>query len=589
MSAVPRLSIGLPVYNGEKFLAESLDALLGQSYEDFELIISDNASTDGTADICRRYGKQDSRIRYVRQPRNIGCAANHNFVIEQARGELFKTASHDDLYARDLLRLCVDALDEHPHVVLAHSWSAVIDSSGAVTELVDYPVNTAAPRAPERFRSMLFDGWGDDEGGVIRMERPAPDVALHASYHFADRTFTAEIGLHGPFYMVPDWLYFRRQHAGQGGARTTVRARCANLDPRRADRLRHPAARLYAEYIWGYVAAIRRAPLSPADRQECYRLLSRWVASRAVPVAGRSLSRSGLRTAEPTSAAAPRYRGQRGRRRPATEAFVTVHGRGASRARSTAPRVGIFGKVGAGNIGNDASMEAVLGFLNADQPDAIVDAMCTGPDLVSARYGIEAVPLFWHHKFDQQRSGVTATALKVLGKGVDAVRTAAWVRRHDVVIVPGAGVLEASLPMVPRGFPYALFLLSASGKVFGTKVAMVSVGAGAINQPLTRWLFNSAARLAFYRSYRDAGSPRGDAQPGDRRQPGPCLSRPGVRASSTARRHAPTSRPLPSASWHITAPTTSASRPRRFTPAMSPGCRASSGGWSTTAAKFFCS
>ena len=75
MNAVPRLSVGLPVYNGENYLAESLEALLGQSYEDFELIISDNASTDGTADICRRYEKQDSRIRYIRQPRNIGLCS----------------------------------------------------------------------------------------------------------------------------------------------------------------------------------------------------------------------------------------------------------------------------------------------------------------------------------------------------------------------------------------------------------------------------------------------------------------------------------------------------------------------------------
>ena len=104
MNEVPRLSIGLPVYNGEKFLAESIESLLGQSYEDFELIISDNASTDGTADICRRYAQQDPRIRYIRQQQNIGSAPNHNFVIEQARGELFKHASHDDLYARDLVR-----------------------------------------------------------------------------------------------------------------------------------------------------------------------------------------------------------------------------------------------------------------------------------------------------------------------------------------------------------------------------------------------------------------------------------------------------------------------------------------------------
>ena len=133
-STGPRLSIGLPVYNGEDYLAESLEALLGQTYEDFELIISDNASTDGTADICRRYARQDSRIRYFRQSRNLGCNPNHNFVIEQARGELFKLASDDDLYARDLLKRCVDVLDECPRYVLAHSWSALIDASGAVIE-----------------------------------------------------------------------------------------------------------------------------------------------------------------------------------------------------------------------------------------------------------------------------------------------------------------------------------------------------------------------------------------------------------------------------------------------------------------------
>jgi glycosyltransferase involved in cell wall biosynthesis len=102
MNAIPRLTIGLPVYNGENYLAESLEALLGQSYEDFELIISDYASTGGTADLCRRYEKQDSRIRYIRQPYNIGLSPNHNFVVKQARGELFKMASHDDLYARAL-------------------------------------------------------------------------------------------------------------------------------------------------------------------------------------------------------------------------------------------------------------------------------------------------------------------------------------------------------------------------------------------------------------------------------------------------------------------------------------------------------
>ena len=296
MNPAPRLSIGLAVYNGETYLAESLDALLGQSYEDFELIVSDNASTDGTADICRRYAKQDSRIRYIRQPRNIGLAPNHNSVFQEARGELFKWASHDDLYACDLLQRCVDALDENPDVVLAHSWTAIIDGSGTVAKLLEYPLVTASSRAPERFQSMLIGNGGDDMYGVVRAN-VLRRTALQSSHHHADRTITTEIALHGAFYQVPDWLFFRRDHPGRAErACPTVRSRCANMDPRRADRLRHPTVRLYGEYILGYLAAIRRAPLPPADRQECYRYLAQWMTSRA-------LSRRLRQAPEPTSPA----------------------------------------------------------------------------------------------------------------------------------------------------------------------------------------------------------------------------------------------------------------------------------------------
>jgi len=285
MSHAPRLSIGLPVYNSEETLGESLEALLGQTFDDFELIISDNASTDGTQEICRHYAGQDSRIRYLRQERNLGRVPNHNFTIQQARGELFKWGASSDLYARDYLRLCVDALDKHPDVVLAHSWSAIVNDRGQIINRVKYPVNTHSPSARERFRSMLFDGWGDDSYGVIRTE-VLRRIPPHGSYHFADRTFTTELGLHGPFYHVPDWLYFRRDNFTRTSP-FTVRQRCAYMDPRRAARLRNPVVRLYGEYLWAYVAMIRRAPLSPAERRECYRLLTRWLAGRFLPVANR--------------------------------------------------------------------------------------------------------------------------------------------------------------------------------------------------------------------------------------------------------------------------------------------------------------
>jgi polysaccharide pyruvyl transferase WcaK-like protein len=197
-------------------------------------------------------------------------------------------------------------------------------------------------------------------------------------------------------------------------------------------------------------------------------------------------------------------------RRGDPEEWVVVIGRGrvvdGSQSSAAAPKVGLFGLLGSGNSGNDASMETVLAYLREAHPEAVVDALCGGSERVHANYGIDAAPLFWYQKFEQRKTGAPAAFLKVLGKGIDTISIASWVRRHDVVIVPGAGALETTLPQRAWGFPYALFVLAASGRLFGTKVALVSVGADRINKRATRWLSNATARLASYRSYRDAYS-----------------------------------------------------------------------------------
>ncbi|MDK1476381.1 polysaccharide pyruvyl transferase family protein [Streptomyces sp. 549] len=172
----------------------------------------------------------------------------------------------------------------------------------------------------------------------------------------------------------------------------------------------------------------------------------------------------------------------------------------------TPVRVGVFGLLGSGNLGNDGSLEAVLGYLRREHPEAAVDALCGGPEVVTARYGIPATRLHWYRGEYRTASRAGAIAGKGLGKLVDAFRTAAWVRRHEVVIVPGMGVLEATLPLRPWGFPYSLFLLCATGRLFGTRVALVSVGAAPIGNRPTRTLVRWSARLAAYRSYRDAPS-----------------------------------------------------------------------------------
>ncbi|MFH8791098.1 polysaccharide pyruvyl transferase family protein [Streptomyces sp. NPDC017941] len=166
-------------------------------------------------------------------------------------------------------------------------------------------------------------------------------------------------------------------------------------------------------------------------------------------------------------------------------------------------RVGVFGLLGSGNLGNDGSLEAVLGHLRAAHPEAVVDALCGGPEVVAARYGIPARRLHWYRGEYRTASRAGAVAGKGIGKLVDVFRTAAWVRGHDVVIVPGMGVLEATLPLRPWGFPYSLFLLCASGRLTRTKVALVGVGAAPIRDRPTRALVRWSARLAAYRSYRD--------------------------------------------------------------------------------------
>ena len=128
MTTTPRLSIGLPVYNGALLLSEAIESLLTQTFTDFEIVISDNASTDATEEIARRFADQDKRIRYYRNETNIGLAPNFNRVFALANNPAyFKWAAHDDLYKPTFLQRCVEVLDSEPDVVLSYTIVDVID------------------------------------------------------------------------------------------------------------------------------------------------------------------------------------------------------------------------------------------------------------------------------------------------------------------------------------------------------------------------------------------------------------------------------------------------------------------------------
>ena len=135
---MPLVSIGLPVYNGEKYLREAIESILGQTFCDLELIISDNGSTDSTQEFCGEYASRDSRVRYFRHEINRGAAWNYCAVFRYSRGKYFKWASHDDLCTPTFLERCVEVLERDPRVALCTTRTTIIDGDGEAIEVYPY-------------------------------------------------------------------------------------------------------------------------------------------------------------------------------------------------------------------------------------------------------------------------------------------------------------------------------------------------------------------------------------------------------------------------------------------------------------------
>src|ERR1700690_1115933 len=169
MNPRPSVSIGLFLYNGERFLEAPIESFLNQTFKDFELIISDNCSTDRSGEICRRFAAQDSRIRYYRAESNMGAGWNLKSVYFKATGKYFKWATHDDLIQPDFLRLCIDALEADDSLVAAHTLTRCIDEDGQFLENQDERLRTSSLDPVVRARDLLLKGHeGSPFSGVIR-------------------------------------------------------------------------------------------------------------------------------------------------------------------------------------------------------------------------------------------------------------------------------------------------------------------------------------------------------------------------------------------------------------------------------------
>lgn len=269
----PRVSIGLPVYNGENYMAAAIEGVLGQTFSDLELIIADDASTDRTADICRDFAARDPRVRYHRNERNRGAAPNYNHLVALSRGEYFKWIAHDDVITPDYLAKAVEALDRSPDAVIAHSQIRVIDKDGRELTLYDNALPlTARSRPSDRFAGVVLDRYAHHAFfGLLRIE-PLRKTPLHRSYAGGDRALVVFLALLGPFVHIPEPLYWQRHHPDRYFVKVSARERAAWHDRENTMIVSSALWTLYRDLIWG----VRTFVQERDERMRCYRHLARW-------------------------------------------------------------------------------------------------------------------------------------------------------------------------------------------------------------------------------------------------------------------------------------------------------------------------
>ncbi|MEM1429725.1 MAG: glycosyltransferase family 2 protein [Pseudomonadota bacterium] len=214
MGKADKVSLAMPVYNGEQYIREAIDSILDQDYPEFELIITDNASTDSTQEICRDYAKQDPRVRYFRNEKNLGAAPNYNRGFEHATGAYLKWCAHDDKISKNYVSACVAALEADPTATLAFGRTICIDSDSNEVDGPDVnetPAILDTDAAHRYYRALILGGTCFPIFGVFRtsaLERST----LHRSYYGSDRALIAEAALQGRMLRVEEAVFYNREH-----------------------------------------------------------------------------------------------------------------------------------------------------------------------------------------------------------------------------------------------------------------------------------------------------------------------------------------------------------------------------------------
>ena len=267
----PTVSIGMPVYNGERYIREALDSLLGQTFTDFELIISDNASTDSTGEICRDYATRDSRIRYSCNEQNLGLVANYNRVFKQAKGRYFKWASANDVCEPAMLERCVEVLERDPEVVLCYARTILFDEQSESAVEYEDNLNLMSDSPAERVRGLVGSlRLNNAMNGLIRMEALRQTQVI-APFLASDVNLLLELALLGKFHEVPEFLFRRRVHPQEDSRSGDVQHLLKIYDPATKQRREFTFWRLN----WEHLKSVWRSPTGFGDKLKLTSFVSR--------------------------------------------------------------------------------------------------------------------------------------------------------------------------------------------------------------------------------------------------------------------------------------------------------------------------
>ena len=272
-----RVSIGLPVYNGENFLATAAESVLTQTFTDWELIISDNASTDGTERLGREFADRDPRIRYFRQPENLGAAPNFNLTFAESAGEYFQWLAHDDYIHPEWLARCVAELDADPQVQLVYGQELGVDEAGNIIGRRPYLQPNSRATARERMYAILNNDRGSPAVFGLMRRSVLGRTDLIGSYDASDQVLVVDMAMQGRIVELPDWLYHHREHEDRSvHAHRDRHSANTWFATRNKGKKTFPEWRLMREYL----QVIWRAPLAFDVRWGCFVQFLRWVKYR---------------------------------------------------------------------------------------------------------------------------------------------------------------------------------------------------------------------------------------------------------------------------------------------------------------------